>query len=54
MYIPYMVEQIRLNNLNVANGTVSVPVKGFLIGNNVFVMDENMLNEYLTNTYVSH
>jgi tRNA (Thr-GGU) A37 N-methylase len=30
MYIPFMVEQIRLNNLNPANGTAVVDIKGFL------------------------
>lgn len=46
MYIPFMVEEIRKNNIVLANDTVLVNIKGFLIGNNVFVMDENMLNSY--------
>jgi carboxypeptidase C (cathepsin A) len=43
MYIPFLADKIRVNNLDPLLDTYKIPLEGFLIGNGAFILDWNMI-----------
>jgi len=52
MYVPYLA--INIFDFNTAAKKEVIPLKGFLIGNGVFVMNDTMIGTYNDNQYVTH